>query len=87
MLLSTGPRTGAVQTGCSGRPKRGNLESCGGKNVRARLGPPHLNWPEPVIFGQPERANGKRPKFPSQTFFRLITNACTLQVFEERLYW
>ena len=27
---------------CSGRPKRGNWESCGGKNVRARLGTFHL---------------------------------------------
>ena len=46
----------------SGRPKRWNLENCGGKNVRARLGPFHLNWPEPVLFGRPERTNGKRPK-------------------------
>ena len=36
------------------------LESCGGKNVRARLF--HLNWPEPVLFGRPERTSGKRPK-------------------------
>ena len=26
-----------------GRPKRGNLDSCGGKNVRARLGSFHLD--------------------------------------------
>ena len=25
-----------------------------------RLGPFHLNWPEPVLFGRPERTNGKR---------------------------
>ena len=36
------------------RPKRGNLESCGGKNVRARLGLFQLN--------RPERTNGRRPK-------------------------
>ena len=29
----------AAQSFRSGREKRGNLESCGGKNVRARLGP------------------------------------------------
>ena len=44
--------------------RRGNLESCGGKNVRARLGPFHLNWPEPVPFGRPERTcYGKRPEY------------------------
>ena len=32
----------AAQFSRSGRPKRGNLESCDGKNVRARLGPFHL---------------------------------------------
>ena len=43
----------APQFSRSGRPKRGNLESCGGKNVRARLGPFHLNWLEPVfLIGQ-----------------------------------
>ena len=54
----------ATESSRSGRSKRGNLESCGGKNVRARLEPFHLNWPEPVrlFFGQPERANGKPPK-------------------------
>ena len=40
----------------------GDLESCGGKNVRARLGPFHLNWPEPVLFGRPDGTSGKRPK-------------------------
>ena len=35
----------------------GNLESCGGKNVRARLYPFHLNWPQPVLSGQ---TKGKR---------------------------
>ena len=33
-----------------------------GKNVPAHLGPFHLNWPEPVLLGWPERRNGKRPK-------------------------
>ena len=32
-----------------------------GKNVSACLGPFHLNWPEPVLFGRPERTNRKRP--------------------------
>ena len=32
----------------SGRPKRGNSESSGGKTVRARTGPFHLNWPDYV---------------------------------------
>ena len=43
-------------------PKRGNLESCGGKICCARLEPFNLNWPEPALFGRPERTNGKRPK-------------------------
>ena len=45
-------------------PKRGNLESCGGKNVHARrrLAPFHLNWPEPVLFGRTEQTKGKQPK-------------------------
>ena len=30
-------------------PKRGNSESCGGNNVRARLGTFQLNWPEPLF--------------------------------------
>ena len=32
------------------------------ENVHARLRPYHLNWSEPVLFGRPERTNGKRPK-------------------------
>ena len=40
-----------------------NLESCGGKNVRVRLGPLYFISPEPALFGQPERTNGERPKF------------------------
>ena len=36
---------------CSGRPKRGNLETCGGKNVRARLGP----------FAWSDLTDGKQP--------------------------
>ena len=51
-----------AQFSCSGRSKRGNLESCGGKNVHARLGPFYLNWPEPVLLGRLVRADGKRPK-------------------------
>ena len=37
-------------------PKRGNLESYGGKNVHvcACLGPFHLNWSEPVLCSRPE---------------------------------
>ena len=42
----------------SGRPKCGNLESFGGKIVRAHLGPFHLSWPELVCFVRPNR---KRP--------------------------
>ena len=34
---------------------------CGGKNVYASLGPFHLNWPEPVLFGSKKRTNRKRP--------------------------
>ena len=45
----------------SSRPKRGKLESCSGKNVRARLEPFHLNWSEPVLFGQPDQTNQNRP--------------------------
>ena len=43
----------------------GNAESVeilrivAGKNVRARLG--HLNWPEQVFFGWPDRTDGMRP--------------------------
>ena len=57
-------RIRAAQFSRSGRPKRGNLESCGGKNVRARLGPFHLNWSEQVLFGRPERTDGTQPKLP-----------------------
>ena len=32
---------------------------CGGKNVRARLRPSLLNWPEPVLFGRLNRINEK----------------------------
>ena len=38
-----GSEPGAAQFSRSGRPKRG-------KNVRARFGPFHLNWPEPGLF-------------------------------------
>ena len=51
----------------SGRPKRGNSESYGGKNVRARLKPFLLNWPEPVLLGQPERTNEKQATITSLT--------------------
>ena len=36
--------------------------SCGGKNVRARLGHFHLNWAELVLPGRPDRTYEKRPK-------------------------
>ena len=36
--------------------------------VRARFGPFHLNWPEPVLLGRPERGNGKRPRSSSCKF-------------------
>ena len=29
------------------------------ENVRARLGPFHLNWPEPVLFDRPAGPNGQ----------------------------
>ena len=46
----------------SGRQKRGNLQSYGGKkHVRARLGPLHLNWPEQVLFDRLEWTNGTGP--------------------------
>ena len=32
------------------------------ENVRAHLGPFHLNWPEPVLSGRPERTDATRPK-------------------------
>ena len=53
----------AAQFSRSDRPKRGNLESRGGKNVRARIGRFHLNRSEPVLFGRPEQTNEKRPEF------------------------
>ena len=44
-------------------PKRNNVESYGGKNIRARLELFHSNWPEPVGFFWPARTtNGKRTK-------------------------
>ena len=39
------------------------LGSCGGKNVRAHIGPFHIIWPEPVLFGRPERTRAKPTKF------------------------
>ena len=36
----------AAQFSRSGWSKRGNLESCGGKNVHARLGPFRLKGPD-----------------------------------------
>ena len=52
----------------SGRPKRGkrDLGSCGGKHVRTRVGPFHLNWLEPVLFHQPERTHGPRSKYKQE---------------------
>ena len=52
----------AAQFSHFGRPKRGILESCVRKKVRARLGPCYSNWPEQVLFGRTERTNGTRPK-------------------------
>ena len=50
-LLKPSRKSGYLGTlRASGRPKRGNWESCGGKNVRARLGSFHLNWQEPIHF-------------------------------------
>ena len=51
-------RIRAAQFSRSGRPKCGNLKNYSGKNVRARLKPFNLNWPEPVLFGRPGRKNG-----------------------------
>ena len=31
--------------------------------IFARLGSFHLNWPEPVLFGWPERTKGKQSKY------------------------
>ena len=45
----------AAQFFRSGRQKRGNLESCGGKNVRVRLQPFHLSWPELTSSFRPTR--------------------------------
>ena len=30
------------------------------KTVRTHLGPFHLNWPEPILFGRPDRTDGER---------------------------
>ena len=55
-------RIRAAQFSRSGRPKRGNLESCGGKKCTcAHLGSLHLNCPEAVLFGRPDRTSEKRP--------------------------
>ena len=59
-------RSRAAQFSRSGRPKRGNLESCGGKNVHARFGHFHINWSEPVLLGRPERTSGKRLKLKNR---------------------
>ena len=68
----------ATQFSCSGWPKCENLESCGGKRVCVRLGSFHLNWPEPVLFGQPERTNGKRPNIVLPPGLILI---CSCKIF------
>ena len=47
----------AAQFSCSGRPKRGNLESSGGKNVRARLYAFKLAR---ISSFRPERTDGKQ---------------------------
>ena len=68
----------AAQLSCSGGPKRRGLESCGGKNVHVHLGPFHLNWPEPVLFGRPERTDGRRPKATFTRYwpiFQPVTNS------------
>ena len=54
------------------------LESCGGKNIRALLGPFHLNRPEPVLFGQPERTieEPRSYKSFSHTTFAISPNLC-----------
>ena len=54
--------TRAAQCSRSRRPLCGNLENYGGKNVCARFGPFHYNWPEPAFFGWAEQTNGNRPK-------------------------
>ena len=43
------------------------------ENVRARLGPFHLNWPEPAPFGLQERTNGKRQDFVQLRFLKMRT--------------
>ena len=65
-----------TQFSSSGRSKRGNLESCGGKNVSVSLGPFRLIWPEPVLFGRPDRTNGKPPKFRDDTRMSPVVTYC-----------
>ena len=66
-------RTGSGQNGPVHRSKplsssapvdqsTGTWRVMAGKNVRVRLGSFPLNWQEPVLFGPPERTNGKRRK-------------------------
>ena len=50
----------AAKFSSSARQKRGNSESCGKKNIYAHLGSFHLNYPEAVLFGRPERTNRRR---------------------------
>ena len=53
--------TRAAQISRSGRPKRGNLESCGGKNVRARFGTFPFEMARTVFFSVglvPQRSVG-----------------------------
>ena len=52
----------AAQFSRSGRPKGGNLESCGGNNTRTRLGPSHIYRPDAALFGRPQRVGQKQPK-------------------------
>ena len=47
---------------------KGTSETIARIAVRARFGPFHLNWPEPVLLGRPERGNGKRPRSSSCKF-------------------
>ena len=46
------------------------------KNVGARLGPFHLNWPEPVFFGRPDRTNGSDLR---TAYFLNYTSYCETQ--------
>ena len=68
----------AAQFSRSGRPKRGNLESCGGKNVRELLGPFHLNWPEPepILVGQPERTDWKATSVLPRSYTKVRFQDC-----------